>query len=78
MIRTLLLAAILTGCSGLSDEEFYGPNTMASCWTVDGDPLLYFYIPAGEKMSDEFKQECNAMHRAAQSHRNEPARAPNE
>lgn len=65
MIRRLLLAAILTGCSGLSDEEFYGPNTMPSCWTVDGDPLLYFHIPAGEKMSDEFKQECNALRQAA-------------
>jgi len=69
MTRTLLLAAILTGCSGIPDEEFYAASDVAGCWTVDGEPHVYLYVPAGQELDAELKQECDALRRAAQSHR---------
>lgn len=65
MTRTLLLAAILTGCSGIPDEEFYAQSDVAGCWTVDGDPHVYVYVPIGQTMDEEFKRECNALRQAA-------------
>lgn len=66
MIRGLLLVAILTGCSGIPDEEFYAQSNRAACWTVNGDPTLYSYTPAGQE-----KEECTLGRPAQPNERSE-------
>ena len=70
-MRVVGLALLLIGC-GTPDSEFYPDITDATCWTVNGEPHVYSYIPENAVVDADFKDQCMMLGKVVESVTVEP------
>jgi hypothetical protein len=46
-IRLTGFMLLLMGCGMDDDADYFSDITEPACWTVDGDPTIYQYVPEG-------------------------------
>lgn len=65
MNKVIFISLILIGCGDGLPEETILVHEQPSCWTVDGDPEVYHYIPDGMNMDEETQLFCENLKEVA-------------
>lgn len=65
MNKIIFISFILVGCGDGFSEETVTLHEQPTCWTVDGDPEVYQYIPNGMNMDEETQLFCENLKEVA-------------
>ena len=61
MLKYVLALTLLVSCGADDEEDLYTDITEPSCWTIDGDPVIYKFIPAGAEVDNSFYEMCEVL-----------------
>ena len=61
MLKYVLALTLLVGCGADDDADYYSDITEPACWTIDGDSVIYKYIPAGVEVDNQFYEMCEVL-----------------
>lgn len=61
MIKYIFALFLVVGCGADDDADYYSDITEPVCWTNDGDPVIYKFIPEGAEVDNQFYEMCERL-----------------
>jgi hypothetical protein len=55
------MLTLLVACGTDENNDDYPELTEPICWTNDGDPVIYKFIPEGVEVNDSFYEMCERL-----------------